>query len=236
MEAFKRKQDVEGGQLYPGMMENPQMRWAFIRKVYLLLCIQLLISFGVGCVMFFNTTIKYFMVTTRIGIAILIASAVFTIILCLTMGCFMKKHPWNYVLAVLFTLCMSILIGVACAFKRGEIVLQAAGLTVLITVGLTLFTFWAAKRGYDFSFLGPFLLCAMLILIAFSFIRMLFPTGRLGSLIAGCAAALVFSAFIIYDTDEVIKRFDYDEYLLAATSLYTDIINIFLAFLSILDE
>ncbi|KAL3507834.1 hypothetical protein ACH5RR_033216 [Cinchona calisaya] len=130
---------------------------------------------------------------------------------------------------------MSFMIGVLCAYKSGEIILQAAALTVLVTGSLTLCTFWAAKRGHDFSFLGPFLLCALLVLVAFGIIRILFPLGRLGSLLAGCASALVFSGFLIYDTDNLIKRFDYDEYLLAASALYSDIINLFLAFLSILD-
>ncbi|CDO99103.1 unnamed protein product [Coffea canephora] len=239
MGGFSRKggdvENANNGQLYPGMMENPQMRWAFIRKVYVLLCLQLLCSFAVGMVMFFNPTIKHFLIANPLGWVFVLVACILTLISSLLMSCFGNKHPWNYVLALLFTLSMSFMIGVACAYRRGEIVLQAAALTVLVTAGLTLYTFWAAKRGQDFSFLGPFLLCALLVLMAFSVIRILFPMGRLGSLIAGSAAALVFSGFLIYDTDNLIKRFDYDEYLLAATALYSDIVNLFLAFLSILD-
>lgn len=47
----------------------------------------------------------------------------------------------------------------------------AAGLTALIFVALTLYTFWAAKRGSDFSFLGPFLICALLLLMVFGIMR-----------------------------------------------------------------
>lgn len=49
--------------------------------------------------------------------------------------------------------------------------LEAAILTSVVVVGLTLYTFWAAKRGYDFAFLGPFLFAAVLVLIVFSIIQ-----------------------------------------------------------------
>lgn len=81
MDSFSRKGgDVENGQLYPGMMENPQMRWAFIRKIYVLLCLQLLFSFGVGCVLFFNPTVKHFMMGSPVGWAIILAALILTVI------------------------------------------------------------------------------------------------------------------------------------------------------------
>lgn len=52
-------------------------------------------------------------------------------------------------------------------------------------------------------------------------------------MIIGCVAALVYSAFIVYDTDNLIKRYSYDEYVPAAVSLYLDIISLFLYLLSI---
>nr|CAD1842539.1 unnamed protein product [Ananas comosus var. bracteatus] len=51
------------------------------------------------------------------------------------------------------------------AAKSGKVVLEAAVLTYVVVVGLTLYTFWAAKRGYDFNFLGPFLSAALVLII-----------------------------------------------------------------------
>lgn len=51
----------------------------------------------------------------------------------------------------------------------------------------------------------------------------------------GKTATLVFSGFIIYDTDNLIKRHTYDEYVSAAIELYLDIINLFMGILSILE-
>lgn len=49
--------------------------------------------------------------------------------------------------------------------------LEALFLTALITVSLTAYTFWAAKRGHDFEFLGPSLFTALLALIGVSFVQ-----------------------------------------------------------------
>ncbi|XP_073135763.1 uncharacterized protein [Henckelia pumila] len=48
-----------------------------------------------------------------------------------------------------------------------EAVMLAAGLTLLVTTGLTVCTFVAAKRGCDFSFLGPLLTLCSLVIIRF---------------------------------------------------------------------
>jgi protein lifeguard len=47
-------------------------------------------------------------------------------------------------------------------------------------------------------------------------------------------ASLIFCGYIIYDTDNVIKRYTYDEYIWAAVSLYLDVINLFLSLLQLL--
>jgi FtsH-binding integral membrane protein len=53
----------------------------------------------------------------------------------------------------------------------GRLVLQAAGVTVVVFLSLTMYTFWAAKKGKDFNFLGPFLFAAIITLSIFSIIQ-----------------------------------------------------------------
>jgi hypothetical protein len=48
------------GGLYPNMAENPQLRWAFIRKVYSILTIQLLATVIVAAVFNFVPAIQAF--------------------------------------------------------------------------------------------------------------------------------------------------------------------------------
>lgn len=112
-------------------------------------------------------------------------------------------------------------------------ILEAVILTAVVVISLTLYTFMAAKRGYDFNFLGPFLFGAVLVLIVFSMIQILFPLGKVSMMIYGCLAAIIFCGYIVYDTDNLIKRHTYDEYIWASVSLYLDIINLFTALLTI---
>ncbi|MFS7888843.1 hypothetical protein Hanom_Chr00s000002g01599831 [Helianthus anomalus] len=116
----------------------------------------------------------------------------------------------------------------------GKVILEAVILTAVVVVSLTLFTFWAAKRGYDFNFLGPFLFGAVMVLVVFSFIQVFFPLGETSVMIYGGLSALVFCGYIVYDTDNLIKRYTYDEYIWAAVALYLDIINLFISLLTIL--
>ena len=236
MAYYGNKYDIESGssgQLYPGMQENPQLRWGFIRKVYSILCVQLLITFGAAIAMTLVQPVKDFMHTKQ-GMYCMIAAIVLTVILLLVMLCVKQRHPWNYVVLFLFTFAMAFMIGASCTQRKGEAVLLAAGLTFLVTIALTLFTFAAAKRGADFSFLAPFLMCACLLLMAFGLMRLFLPFGQLGEQVIGCVGALVFSGFIIYDTDNLIKRFNYDQYIDAAMTLYLDIINLFLFILAVI--
>jgi FtsH-binding integral membrane protein len=146
-----------------------------------------------------------------------------------------KRHPVNLVLLALFTVGISFAVGLSCLSAKGPVILEAVVITMVVVLGLTAYTFWAAKQGYDFEFLGPFLMAAVLILMLFGLVRILFPLGKTGTMVYGCIAALVFSGFIIYDTDNLIKRYSYDEYVAAAIELYLDIINLFQAILAVIE-
>ncbi|KAM3335683.1 hypothetical protein ACQJBY_029901 [Aegilops geniculata] len=115
----------------------------------------------------------------------------------------------------------------------GKVILEAGILTIVVVLSLTAYTFWAARRGKDFSFLAPFLFASLMILLVFGFIQTFFPLGKLSHMIYGALAALIFSGYIVYDTGSIIKRYKYDEYVWAAVTLYLDIINLFLGLLTL---
>ncbi|XP_062214332.1 protein LIFEGUARD 2-like [Phragmites australis] len=225
-----------GGAMYPYMIESPQLRWAFIRKVYVIVSLQLLLTVAVAAAVNLVGPIRvFFRARTPAAIAAFVLIILSPLIVMIPMIYWRKRHPINLVLLALFTVCVSFAVGLGCLSAKGIVILEAAGITMVVVVGLTLYTFWAAKRGYDFEFLGPFLVAACLVLLLYSLVQILFPMGRTMTLVYGCVAALVFSGFIIYDTDNLIKRYTYDEYVAAAIELYLDIINLFQAILAILE-
>ncbi|KAG6647573.1 hypothetical protein I3843_07G086500 [Carya illinoinensis] len=230
-----RKTDLEAGArpLYPMMLESPELRWAFIRKIYSIITIQLLATIAVAAVVVSVHPIAYFFVSTGAGLALYIVIIILPFLVLCPLFYYHQKHPLNYLLLGIFTVSLAFVVGLTCAFTSGKIILESVILTAVVVVSLTLYTFWAARRGHDFSFLGPFLFGAVLILIVYAMIQILFPLGKISVTIYGCLASLIFCGYIIYDTDNLIKRYSYDEYIWAAVSLYLDIINLFLSILTI---
>ncbi|KAG6400819.1 hypothetical protein SASPL_137662 [Salvia splendens] len=229
-----RKDDVElgGARLYPTMLESPDLRWAFIRKIYVIISIQLLLTAAVAAVVITVHPISHFFATTGAGLAVYILLIITPFIVMWPLYYYYQKHPLNYFLLAIFTLSLAFVVGFTCSYTNGKVILESVILTAAVVVSLTLYTFWAAKRGHDFNFLGPFLFGALLVLVLFSFIQILFPLGRISVMIYGCLASIIFCGYIVYDTYNLIKRYSYDEFIWAAVSLYLDIINLFLSLLT----
>ncbi|PWA65455.1 bax inhibitor-1 family protein [Artemisia annua] len=182
------KFDIETGpsrKLYPTMTESPELRWGFIRKVYVIVTIQLLLTVAGGAlvVKFDHPIVRFFSTTTGGLISVDMGFLRCTVLFMLF--CFHKSHPLNYVLLAIFTISLALPIGLACSFTHGKVILEAAILTTVMVVSLTLFTFWGAKRGHDFSFLGPFLFAALNMLIVFGLIQIFFPMGKITHMIYG---------------------------------------------------
>lgn len=83
-------------------------------------------------------------------------------------------------------------------------------------------TFFAQKLTLLFSFLGPFLSSMLWGLIAFSCLAFFVPVGGVGQLAMAAFGACLFSAYIVFDTFALIKRFSIDDYVWASVTLYLD--------------
>lgn len=231
------KTDIESGSsepLYPMMLESPELRWSFIRKIYSIVAVQLLLTAAVGALVVTYHPIVTFFTTTNGGLACYLLLIIAPFITLCPLSYYYQRHPVNYILLAIFTITLAFAVGLTCSFTSGKVILEAVILTAVVVVSLTGFTFWAAKRGHDFNFLGPFLFGAVMVLIVFSFIQIFFPLGKISVMVYGGLSAIVFCGYIVYDTDNLIKRYTYDEYIWAAVALYLDIINLFISLLTIL--
>jgi FtsH-binding integral membrane protein len=83
-------------------------------------------------------------------------------------------------------------------------VLQALVFTLGIFVFLSLF---ACQTKYDFTSWMPYLFGALWVLILFGFMTMLFPQTKGVELGYGIAAALIFSAYILVDTQLIMRHY-----------------------------
>lgn len=148
---------------------------------------------------------------------------------------FWKRHsyPTNLLFLSAFTLLEAYTISVIVSFYSTAIVLNA----VLLTGGIFLFlTAFACQTKYDFTSWMPYLFGSLWALILFGFMSFFLPHTSTTELVYGLLAALVFSGYVLVDTQLVMRKHHVEEEIAAAISLYLDIINLFLAILRILNS
>lgn len=146
------------------------------------------------------------------------------------------KHIPGVNLAVLFGftfisgLTIAPLLAAIFAMPAGaSIVGQAFLMTSVAFGGISMFAM-TTKR--DFSNMGKFLFIALIIMIVGG-ISNIFIQSSMFQLVIASAGALLFSAFILYDTQQIIRG-GYDSPIDAALSLYLDFFNLFVSLLQIL--
>lgn len=146
------------------------------------------------------------------------------------------KHTPGVNLAVLFAFTFitgltiaPLLVSILSMAGGGAIVGQAFLMTSVAFGGISMFAM-TTKR--DFSSMGKFLFIALIIMIVAG-ISNIFIQSSMMQLAIASAGALLFSAFILYDTQQIIKG-NYDSPVEAALSLYLDFFNLFISLLQIL--
>ena len=109
------------------------------------------------------------------------------------------------------------------------IVGQAFFLTSVAFGGISMFAM-TTKR--DFSSMGKMLIITLIVIFVGSIVNMFIGSSilQLGIAMVG---AILFSAFILYDTQQIIKG-NYETPIEAAVSLYLDFLNLFISLLQIL--
>jgi FtsH-binding integral membrane protein len=144
-----------------------------------------------------------------------------------------KSYPTNLLFLGGFTALEAYSISVIVSFYDSNIVLQALVLTLGIFIGLTIF---ACQTKYDFVSWAPYLFGGLWALILFGFMFAFMPRTSTTELVYGGLAAVIFSGYILVDTQLVMRHYHVEEEIAAAISLYLDIINLFLAILRILNS
>jgi len=109
------------------------------------------------------------------------------------------------------------------------IVTTAFAGTAAIFAGLTMYAF-TTKR--DFSGLGPYIGIALLTAFVLTIIASVFNLGALGLLMSG-AFMLISSAAIVYQTQQIVNGGE-TNYIMATTTLFVSIFNIFVSLLQLL--
>uniref|UniRef100_A0A3B3QFI8 Transmembrane BAX inhibitor motif containing 4 n=1 Tax=Paramormyrops kingsleyae TaxID=1676925 RepID=A0A3B3QFI8_9TELE len=201
-----------------------QIRMDFLRKVYSILSIQIILTAATSALFMYSDTIKNFIHACP---SLVLVSAIGSLGLIFALAIYRHQHPINLYLLLGFVSITSNL-----TFYEYAVVFQAFVLTAAVFLGLTAYTFQSRR---DFSKLGAGLFSVLWVLIIASFMRLFFYNETVELVFAG-AGALLFCGFIIYDTHLIMHQLSPEEHILASINLYLDIINLFLHILRILDS
>ncbi|VBB17893.1 protein lifeguard 1-like [Yasminevirus sp. GU-2018] len=195
--------------------------------------------FTVGVVLMFisSDSVRQFVQSTPALVWGSFAGAI--LFMCVISCCtsFARTSPWNILLLIGETLTQSYLVGVFSSYYDTHDLIVAILLTVFIVVSLTMFS---CQSRYDFNRAETYIFAGVLIAVGFGFMSIILCTAMTCngvSLLFSLLWVIVFSMYLIYDTQRVIngthpRRFANNEYVFAAISLYLDVISIFACFLN----
>jgi modulator of FtsH protease len=148
---------------------------------------------------------------------------------------FAKSKP-GLNLAMLFAfalvsgLTMSVMIGRFVGAGAGGVVANALILTTVAFGGLSMF---AMNTKQDFTSMGKFLFITLIIIVVAGLLNVFFFHNPWMSVGISAVSAILFSAFILYDTQNIIQG-NYGHPVDGALALYLDFINLFTSLLHIL--
>lgn len=145
-----------------------------------------------------------------------------------------REAPLNLVLLFGFTFCSGLtltplLISVLALPAGGIIIAQAFALTTVAFAGLSVFAMNTKK---DFTVMGKALFIVLIVVVAASLLNLFFQSGIV-NLAISAVAAILFSFYILYDTQNIIRG-NYETPIEGAVALYLDFVNLFVSLLNIL--
>ncbi|XP_034160115.2 protein lifeguard 3 [Pangasianodon hypophthalmus] len=219
------------------LWENKSIRHAFIRKVYLILAAQLLVTASIVAVFTFVDPVRLFVIQYPViyWVSLGVFLVTYLVLVCCEQA--RRRFPQNLVLLFIFTLAMSYMAGTISSYYETTAVFLAVGITALVCVVVTVFSF---QTKVDFtSCTGLFCVLGIVVFITgiITAIVLSFQYIQWLHMLYAALGAIVYTLFLAYDTQLLLGNRAYslspEEYVFGALSLYTDIIQIFLFLLQI---
>ncbi|XP_051827300.1 protein lifeguard 1 isoform X1 [Antechinus flavipes] len=214
--------------------DDQSIRRAFIRKVFLVLTLQLTVTLSSVAAFTFVEDVKVFVRTHVWTYYVSYAFFFVSLIILSCCGEFRRKHPWNLIALSILTLSLSYMVGMIASFYDTDAVIMAVGITTIVCFTVVLFSL---QTRYDFTSCMGVLLVSTVVLLVFA-ILCIFIRNRILEIVYASLGALLFTCFLAVDTQLLLGNkqlsLSPEEYVFAALNLYTDIINIFLYILAII--
>eukprot|EP01090_Pellita_catalonica_P004731 TRINITY_DN14522_c0_g1_i1.p1 TRINITY_DN14522_c0_g1~~TRINITY_DN14522_c0_g1_i1.p1 ORF type:complete len:289 (-),score=25.36 TRINITY_DN14522_c0_g1_i1:24-890(-) len=235
----------------------PEIKKMFIRRVYQILTIQLIVTFGIMFLIHRHANLTRVEVEApgadnqddpllqpQMARPAYESSASFPLLLwgnfamifgsLIALHVFAKRYPWNLALLGVFTVSESIMLGISVVDIEFGILFEAFVITISLFIGLSLYTILSKD---DYSWMGSYLFTGLWVMIFGSILHVVFGLGGDGfDLLYSWGGAALFSGFVIFDTWRLHYKLRTDEYITATVTLYLDVLNLFINILRILSK
>ena len=213
------------------------VRAGFIRKVYGILSIQLMITFGAVFFCQIKPIKSLIFKNQALSGNLVVFSSLLFLVLFLCLACcrgLSRKVPYNYLFLLGITICEAIACAIASSIYSFQIVALALLLTIVATLAIT---FYACTTKNDFSTCRVGLYVIISQMFTIGIIAVLFRIRALYAFYTFGMTGVV-GIYLVYDTQLILGKlgvgYSVDDYIFATLEIYMDIIRLFLLILRIL--
>ncbi|XP_053509174.1 fas apoptotic inhibitory molecule 2b [Ictalurus furcatus] len=213
------------------LWDDKNIRRVFMQKVYSILMLQLFVTLSIVSLFTFYEPVRFY-IQTHPGLystTSLLFLVTYLMLACC--GDLRRQFPWNLILLSVFTLCMAFMLGFVSSYYNTRSVIVCLGITAVVCVCVTVFSF---HTKVDItSFQGLLLNLCLLLLVCTLVLGLVVPFGFVPWLhtLYGILGAVTFTMFLAFDTQLLMGNRQYavspEEYVFAALTLYLDIVYIF---------
>jgi FtsH-binding integral membrane protein len=222
----------------PVHMVPQEIRNAFVRKVFSIVGLQLLLTVAIAAPLVCVESVRASLAGGNpllLGLSMVGSFGT----LCALLGSpgLARSFPTNVGMLAMFTVFESILVAMVVSLYELTSVLLGVFVTAMVVLGVTAY---AANTSRDFT--SPRLGCvsSLWYFVLSGFLLLFFPQIPVLTKMCAVGGSVLFCAFLVFDVQRIIggahhkHQFSVDDYVLAALTVYLDVINIFLYVLEIL--
>ncbi|XP_010873594.1 protein lifeguard 2 [Esox lucius] len=227
----------DGEMLTEFSWSDKNIRRIFIRKVYTMLMIQLLVTLSIVSLFTFCEPVRDYIQSNP---GWYWASYAVFFVTYLTLACCpgpRRQFPFNLILLTIFTLSLSYMTGMLSSYYNTKSVVICLGITAAVCLIVTLVSF---QTKFDVtSYRGVLFTLCLVMMVSGLVLAIVLPYGCVPWLhgVYGALGALLFTMFLAIDTQQLMgnKRYTIspEEYVFATLNIYLDIIYIFSFSLSV---
>merc|ERR1712029_1059203 len=170
-----------------GSFTEKAVRLGFIRKVYSILCLQLVVTMGIIGIFTLETVKTYSNDHPEMWIIAMVLMFVSLITLACCEGV-RRKTPHNFIFLGLFTCAEGFMLGTVTSTYDTNEVLMAVGVCAAVTLALTIFAF---QTKIDFTAMGGVLVAVLMVFILFGLIAIFLPNSRTLNLVYASIGAII---------------------------------------------